>query len=419
MDEIEDEELLELLRRADRSLDLGDGEEPDFEVTIEDEAEDVPFYRNYSNGYGSQIQQHDSNGYTGQPNQPIRAYNADFPRADHLAQVLEEDAPTPPERPIRLEKPPTADPPAREEKPKKKRGKWWLPLVAVLAVLLLLPVAAWFFVARQPKTDAPLGARKPGAATVLLCGADIGGYRTDTMMLLYMDSVKGEAGLLSLPRDTYTITAYGAQEKLNSAYGRNGCGVEGMDILLHYVEDIIGYRPDGYALIELPVLGQLVDMMGGVDFNVPTEMGFHDWLDADLAPGMQHLNGNDAIAVVRFRYGYVNQDLGRVDTQKAFLKACMQQWAKPSNLKKLPEVKALMEKECLTNLTMENCVWLAGTLLRCGFSDLRTDTLPGYATYIGDQSFYVLDEAGVLELVNAHYNPYKQEITDVNIAGEG
>lgn len=59
---------------------------------------------------------------------------------------------------------------------------------------------------------------------------------------------------MSLPRDTLTHTSSGSDAKLNSAYGRNDGGQEGMEALLDYVSDIIGYRPDGYMLITLDAL---------------------------------------------------------------------------------------------------------------------------------------------------------------------
>lgn len=277
-----------------------------------------------------------------------------------------------------------------------------------------LLIGGMFLFLKPPKTDQPIGTRKPGASAVLLCGADVGGVRTDTMMLLYVDSVNKEAGLLSLPRDTYTRTAYGLDVKLNSAYGRNDGGEEGMQVLLDYVQDILGYRPDGYVLVELPALEELVNLMGGVEFDVPTNITFQDPgmnLDINLAPGLQHLDGRQALGLVRFRYGYYNQDLGRADTQKAFLKACMTQWMKPSNLGKLEEVMDLFRQKSLNSLSTGNYLWFAVQLLRCGPKNLRMDTLPGYADYIGDQSFYVLDPDGVVELVNEYYNPYRQPIT--------
>ncbi len=80
------------------------------------------------------------------------------------------------------------------------------------------------------------------------------------MMLLYLNAQEQAVTLVSLPRDTLTHTASGNDAKLNSAYGRNNGGEEGMEALLDYVADIIGYRPDGYMLITLDAFVDIVDL---------------------------------------------------------------------------------------------------------------------------------------------------------------
>ncbi len=447
-----DDELWELLNRADAAMsedDPSDDSTDNFDQVPYDQeqfGEEPAVYRNYSNGYGQDLDSDWEEEASPEPAQPrrskptqaqkaaqsaygshIRAYNADFvktqeKRTPPLGKVTQETI---------YERPPMAystDSHGPVEKPPKQKKKHrfrfgCLTAVLIPAMIIALLIGAVHFYIGPPKTDVPIGPRKPGTSAILLCGADVGGLRTDTMMILYVDSMKKQAGLLSLPRDTYGRTSYGLDVKLNSAYGRNDCGEAGMNVLLDYVQDILGYRPDGYVLVELPLLEDLVDLMGGVDFDVPTNIDFSDSdmdLDVHLEPGMQHLDGNQALGLVRFRYGYVNQDLGRADTQKAFLKACMQQWVTADNMKKLPQVMELFNNNSLNSLNTGNYIWFGVNLLRCGVKNLRLDTLPGYGTYIGDQSYYVLYPNEVVDLVNEHYNPYKQDITidDVHIVTE-
>lgn len=155
------------------------------------------------------------------------------------------------------------------------------------------------------------------------------------MMLLYLNAREQAITLVSLPRDTLTHTSSGSDAKLNSAYGRNDGGQEGMEALLDYVSDIIGYRPDGYMLITLDAFVDVVNLMGGVEFDVPMDMFYEDPsqdLYIDLKEGKQKLDGYEAMGLVRFRKGYADQDLGRVDVQRQFLSACMDQWLTLPNL---------------------------------------------------------------------------------------
>ena len=273
---------------------------------------------------------------------------------------------------------------------------------------------------QMPETTQPIGARKEGAATVLLCGTDQEGTRTDTMMLLYLNAQEQAVTLVSLPRDTLTHTASGNDAKLNSAYGRNNGGEEGMEALLDYVADIIGYRPDGYMLITLDAFVDIVDLMGGVEFDVPMDMFYEDSsqdLFIDLKEGKQTLDGYAAMGLVRFRKGYYDQDLGRVDVQRQFLSACMDQWLTLPNLVKLPQILSTMHASSESSLTTGNLLWIAYTAWRSGLGNLQTETLPGYADMLDGVSYYILDPEGVADVINRCCNPYTREIdaSDLNI----
>ena len=255
---------------------------------------------------------------------------------------------------------------------------------------------------------------------MLLCGTDQEGTRTDTMMLLYLNAQEQAVTLVSLPRDTLTHTASGNDAKLNSAYGRNNGGEEGMEALLDYVADIIGYRPDGYMLITLDAFVDIVDLMGGVEFDVPMDMFYEDSsqdLFIDLKEGKQTLDGYAAMGLVRFRKGYYDQDLGRVDVQRQFLSACMDQWLTLPNLVKLPQILSTMHASSESSLTTGNLLWIAYTAWRSGLGNLQTETLPGYADMLDGVSYYSLDPEGVADVINRCCNPYTREIdaSDLNI----
>ena len=82
------------------------------------------------------------------------------------------------------------------------------------------------------------------------------------MMLLYLDKDAGEMNLLSLPRDTYTSMDISVP-KLNAAYGLGGGGKAGMERLMDYTEECIGYRPDCYILVDMDGFAKLVEVAKG------------------------------------------------------------------------------------------------------------------------------------------------------------
>ena len=99
-------------------------------------------------------------------------------------------------------------------------------------------------------------------------------------------------------------------------------------------------------LVSLDAFVDIVDLMGGIEFDVPMDMFYEDPsqdLYIDLKAGLQKLDGYEAMGLVRFRKGYVDQDLGRVDIQRQFISACMDQWLTISNIGKVPRVLSTMQ----------------------------------------------------------------------------
>ena len=307
-------------RRADV---IRPGEDDGIELVDFDlDDDDTMVFQNYSNGYGTQVRNY-SNNYGNPDGEPVKrppsrqgsipAYNQDFHqkktgrRAPDRSEYRDYGADR---QPVISE---------RKDKP-RRRGcccgcTTVLLLLAALVAGALILIGSYF---EMPMADTGLGQRKPDTAAILLCGTDKDGTRTDTMMLLYLDGSEGQIGLLSLPRDTLTITDEGRRAKLNSAYGRNGCGEKGMEWTMTYVQRTIGYRPDGYILVDMELVPKIVDLMGGVDVHLDHHIRVHtDGVEVYVPAGDQHLNGEEVLATLRYRYGYPDADLGRVKVEKS------------------------------------------------------------------------------------------------------
>ena len=371
-------EFDDLAKRVDALLD-GDDDLAEYTPAGLD-ADDGIVFQNYSNGYGKAA--------------PAEYRNYGGSKAPSRAEL------------------------ASGRKVRKRRGCGCATVMLMLLALVvggLLLVGSFF---RMPVSEDSLGSRKEKTATVLLCGTDKDGTRTDTMMLLYLDGAENRIGLLSLPRDTYTITDEGKKAKLNAAYGRNGCGEEGMEWTMTYVQRTIGYRPDGYILVDMELVPKIVDLMGGVDVHLDHHIRVHtDGVEVYVPKGDQHLNGEEVLATLRYRYGYRDADLGRVEVQRMVISQCMKQWVRPSKLALLPQALELVREESLTDLSVSNFLWIGKTILT-GMGDMTSDTLPGYPDMRGGVSYYILRPDEVAQLINESYNPYHMVINadDLDIA---
>ena len=285
-------------------------------------------------------------------------------------------------------------------------------IAAVLLALLIVFCLVSVLLAKMPVSEDAIGARREGCATILLCGTDESGDRTDTMLLLYLDRPNNTMRLLSLPRDTM-VNRTSSVPKLNGAYAANGRDEKGMDVLMGYVKDLVGFRPDGYLLIDLNCFEDLVDLMGGVRFDVPMDMRYEDPsqdLFIDLKAGEQKLNGKQSMWVVRYRSGYAMADLDRVKVQRDFLSQAADQWTSPLKAPRLPFAMALLLKNTKTDLNWRNLSWLGLAIAKCR-SGMESDTLPGEPAWVKGGAYYVENREAAAALVNEKYNPYEKEIT--------
>ena len=293
----------------------------------------------------------------------------------------------------------------RRQRRRSGRGRAWI------IVILLLIGAAMLLRGRQPERQTPgASERASGRCTILIAGTDKEGYRTDTIMLLSLDASKRSVSLLSIPRDTYVKDTSYSVPKINSACGYAGGGKDGMEELMTQVSKLTGFMPDGYALVDLDAFVKIVDLMGGVDFNVPMDMQYSDPsqnLNIDLKAGEQHLDGSQAIQLVRFRSGYAMADLTRTQVQRDFVKAALKQWASPKSVLKLPALIGIVKDKVTTDLSLSNMFWLGRVMASSRIGNMQTDTLPGSPQYIHGGSYYLADTDAVQTLMAESYSPYR------------
>ena len=166
------------------------------------------------------------------------------------------------------------------------------------------------------------------------------GQRSDSLILAHLDS-DGTTTLISFPRDTVvTIPAYTDPSGRPHPESRNRINVAldlgGPTLLVQTVERLSDVRVDHYVQIDLAGFQRITDAIGGVDVCVRKAVGF-DNLNDDFSgfhghPGMNHLDGTQALAFVRQRHGLPRGDLARIQRQQQFLGAVFRKASASSNL---------------------------------------------------------------------------------------
>ena len=214
---------------------------------------------------------------------------------------------------------------------------------------------------------------------------------TDTIMVASYNPNTQKATLLSIPRDTYVgknsarATAY---EKINALYSRK----HRPDETLEAVNEITGLNIEYYVVVKTEALIKLVDVIGGVTFNVPIDMDYDDVtqdLHIHLEKGEQVLDGDKAEQLVRFRHNndgssypeeYGDNDTGRMRTQREFIMQVVKQTAKPENIFKLGEILDVAKEYVITNIDFNVAKDYIPYVVEFNTENLLTATLPGTNT---------------------------------------
>ncbi len=276
------------------------------------------------------------------------------------------------------------------------------------------------FLEEQTQSQVVNSTRKEGVYTILLVGNDDGQGNTDTILVGKIDTVNHKMDFITIPRDTL-INVPWELRKINCVYwGSRYSGGDGISALKTQVSRLLGFEPDCYVVVDLNVFMDAVDLIGGIYFDVPMDMNYEDPsqnLSIHLKKGYQLLNGNQAMGCVRFRKGYANGDLGRIETQHKFLHACADQFLTAGNIPHLPELLRLLADNLDTDLSAANLAFFAEEFLKCKSEDINFYTPNLGGGLIHGYSYVTLAVDNWLEMVNELINPYNTDVTwgDVDI----
>jgi LCP family protein required for cell wall assembly len=219
--------------------------------------------------------------------------------------------------------------------------------------------------------------------TVLIVGVDRrpteeGPTRTDTILLLHIDSGGRRAGVLSIPRDALVQVALPdggfTVDRINTAFvfGWDPDGPESASALLaDTIEHNLGLQADYYLVLEVFGADEIIDSLGGVTVVVDEAFGQEDYShdDVNVVPqffpeGKQHLDGYRAVAYGRIREGF--SDLERIQRQQQVAEGLFSKASSPRSVWRLPMLWNAYRGAVDTNLSTWQSVGLLALLKRIG-----------------------------------------------------
>jgi LCP family protein required for cell wall assembly len=173
-------------------------------------------------------------------------------------------------------------------------------------------------------------------STFAVFGVDKDGWRTDVTMVITFNHITKGINIVSIPRDTLVelpteihnellvgrkdtpkklkingVPAYAPKDKRN-------------EYSVRVIEDIFDIKIDYYFNMNIKAFKRIVDIIGPIEFEIPFDMYYPDpaqKLYINLKKGVNQLYGAQAEQLIRYRKGYANGDIGRINMQHEFMKA--------------------------------------------------------------------------------------------------
>lgn len=314
-----------------------------------------------------------------------------------------------------------------EMRRRRRRGEILLCIGLVLILAVVFAAAKVYtkldlWQQKAEKPDFVATAAEPSEVedeilNIAVFGTDEDGFRTDVNIIASFHVKTKELHLISVPRDTRVTMTDEMISYLeeNGKYVPDKTGVYGQCKLTEVhayagegnrcafsvamLEDLLGIDIDYYVKVDLDAFREIVDAVGGVTFNVEERLYYSDpaqGLYIDLYPGEQVLDGEQAEMLVRFRSGYAQGDLKRIEVQQAFMKAFIEQVCSSKTiLDNLDSLIRIGLEKTETNMPLSEALQYAKYVTQIDPATVTTDTVPGEGG-----AYFDIDEEGTKELID-------------------
>lgn len=215
---------------------------------------------------------------------------------------------------------------------------------------------------------------------ILLLGGDARGAskneapRSDTIMVASVDPQSKQAQLFSIMRDTYTEIPGHYKTRVNAALALGG-----PKLAMETVGNLLGIDIQYYVFVDFQGFIDLIDAIGGVEFEVEKDMYYYDPTDPEYAinlkKGLQVLDGDKALQYVRFRYDRMG-DYTRTERQRELLSAVANKIITMESLFTLPSTLNKIKDDVTTNIPADKMLSLARLAYESSKNGIATEQLP-------------------------------------------
>jgi LCP family protein required for cell wall assembly len=265
--------------------------------------------------------------------------------------------------------------------------------------------------ASEPSPKEPLA---KGTLNILLIGSDgetsVANGRSDVIILMHITSDLKKVYLVHFPRDMYVDVPGHGKDKINAAFAYGGS-----QLLVRTLRNLVDVPLDHVAVIGFEGFKAMTDAVGGVDVYAEEASSdeyyseeANNYKCSTVHVGMNHLDGEAALAFVRERYQLSKGDISRGRRQQAFMKALMLKILSKETLTN-PIRFASLVNAVARNLTVDNAFSVADLYSQAlSMRELRGDDIvfiaapiSGFGRSPQGASIDIVDEARMARLSTA------------------
>jgi LCP family protein required for cell wall assembly len=226
--------------------------------------------------------------------------------------------------------------------------------------------------------------------TVLVMGLDYrdwesgsGAPRSDSMMLVSIDPITRQAGMLSIPRDLWVEIPGFDHNRINTAYMLGEAYKlpgGGPALASRTVEGVVGVPVNYFTVIDFKSFENVIDEIGGIDVLVQERIKISPigrlsiWLEAKA----YHLDGAEALAFARVRKA-AGDDFGRAKRQQQVVLAVLDRVVGfdmlPSLIRNAPALYQELASGVRTDLSLDQVVSLAWLAIQIPKDSIRSGVI--------------------------------------------
>lgn len=184
------------------------------------------------------------------------------------------------------------------------------------------------------------------------------GMRTDSLMIVSLNTKSEEISVYSIPRDTATalydkdktqLTTNGKiLTKINESYDNGG-----ITTTISTIEELFqGITIDYYGIFNFISFKGIVDSLGGIDLNVPTDIYDYKLEKILVEAGQQTLNGTQALDVARARYQ--DNDIERGYRQQLVMESILKKTLSSASISNILSIFNSVKGNVETNLSLSD-----------------------------------------------------------------